>query len=257
MTRRPLAAATALTAALLLSACTDPSPDPPAPTPTEAESAPEEDTEPQEQVDPQFNDADEAGAVRWLALDRTSVELHEIIQTASAVDQEVQTLSLSLHTTHYDQIDTLEQMLTAWGVLDDDGGSGADGDGGSGGNDGGGDDEGGDDGDAVEGTDAAHQDDDAAGAGEDVVGPEGIQELREADADAAGELYLEQMIALHRERSTICEDILHDGENPDLAALAQETLTSQQHELTHMENLLQAAGSGSDDEGAAEDDSDA
>lgn len=218
MTRRRWVAAAVVCGALLLGACTDPSPDRPETTQTEAEPAPtEEESEPEEDVDPEFNDADVAGAEELLALDRTSIELHEIIQSTPGVDQDVQMLALSLHTTHYDQIGTLEQMLTTWGVLEED--------------------------EAPSGTDAA-----TGGEGPDVVTPDEIEELREAEGSEAGELYLEHMIALHRQRSTVCEDILHDGQNQDLSALAQETLTTQQHELTHMQDLLDTLGTGSDED---------
>src|SRR5699024_8272710 len=140
---------------------------------------------------------------------------HEIIRSKADMSQDVGTLSLSLYTSHYDEIELLEQMLTAWGaeVPGEEGGSGSGGDGDDGAGDGG-------DAEADEESEAD------SGDGDEVVSTEQIRELGRASGDAANAMYLELMIDLHEARSAIAEDVILEGENPDLVDLAQTMLTN-------------------------------
>lgn len=197
MRRRLVSVAVALVAALALSSCTDPSPERPEPTETEETTAAEEEApEDEPEAEPQFSDDDVTHAQELITLHLTSLELHQVIRSKADVVEEVDTLSLSLYTSHYDEVQALEGMLTDWGA-------------------------------------EVPQEQDT-----EVVTDAEIRELGPASGDAANALYLEQMIALHQARSSICEDVILDGENPELVDLAQSMLNSQQHEVTHMREIL-------------------
>lgn len=222
MRRRLVVVVVAVAAAVGMAGCTDPSPERPEPAQTQEpdESEPEAQPEPE----PQFAEADVTHAQQLIVAHRTSLELHEIIRSKADITDEVNILSLSLHTTHDEQVRALEQMLTDWGEpvpgTDDADGSTE---------------EGADD-------DAAADDDDGAQdlvqGGDVVVSDEQIRELGRASGQRANAMYLEHMIALHQARSAIAEDQILEGENPELVDLAQTMLTSQQHDLTHMRELL-------------------
>ena len=217
--RRPVVAAVVVGVALAVAGCTDPSPERPEPEETETPAPQDEEPEVvEEDIDPEFNEADVDGAQEILALHHSSIELHEILQSKADIDGQVQTMALSLHTTHYDQGRLLQEMLQAW---------------------------------------EADVPDPEDGAESEVVSDERVRDFGRASGDDASVLYLESMIALHEARSNISEDVLHDGENPDLADLAQELITHQQHEATHMRELLAGYDvADPDDEDAEDEDGD-
>lgn len=233
MRRRLLTALVALSAAVALASCTDPSPERPDPTDTDVsaeETATDDGSDPEPEADPQFSEADVTHAQQLIELHRTSLELHEIIRSKADIVEDVATLSLSLYTSHYDEVEVLEQMLTEWGEPVPEGDAPT---------------EPGDEsepGDETEDGDEPEDGNDGSGSGaaSEVVSEEQIRELGRASGDAANGMYLEQMITLHQARSDIAEDVILEGENADLVDLAQTMLTSQQHEVTHMRDIIEA-----------------
>lgn len=70
------------------------------------------------------------------------------------------------------------------------------------------------------------------------VAEDEVRELGRAAGDEASALYLEAMISHHESTSSLAEDELSEGENPEAQEVAQDILTAQQHELTEMRSLL-------------------
>lgn len=82
---------------------------------------------------------------------------------------------------------------------------------------------------------AAH--DDHAGMDGMMSGAQ-MTELEQASGSAFDELWLTLMIEHHEGAVTMAENVLTEGSDADVAALAQEILDAQQAEITQMEALL-------------------
>ena len=83
----------------------------------------------------------------------------------------------------------------------------------------------------------------------DPVSEDEVRELGRAAGDEASTLYLESMISHHESTSSLAEDALAEGENPEAQEVARDILTAQQHELTEMRSLLSDLEPASEDEG--------
>lgn len=67
---------------------------------------------------------------------------------------------------------------------------------------------------------------------------EDMDALEEADGAAAGDLFLEQMIVHHEGAIDMAEDVLDDGEHPDVRELAENIVESQADEIEQMRSML-------------------
>lgn len=62
--------------------------------------------------------------------------------------------------------------------------------------------------------------------------------LEEADGADAGDLFLEQMIVHHEGAIDMAEDVLDDGQHPDVRELAESIVSSQADEIEQMRSML-------------------
>ncbi|MGB3604013.1 DUF305 domain-containing protein [Gordonia sp. (in: high G+C Gram-positive bacteria)] len=65
-----------------------------------------------------------------------------------------------------------------------------------------------------------------------------LQQLREAQGNAAAKLFLEQMIEHHEGAVDMAEDEIEDGKNADSIAMARSIVESQQKEIDTMKEML-------------------
>ncbi|GAA1381286.1 hypothetical protein GCM10009613_06960 [Pseudonocardia kongjuensis] len=220
------AAATTLTAALVLTACGggDPAggaaPANPAPAPTSA-AAPSGAA-----ISAEHNQADIAFAQGMIPHHQQAVEMSKLA-TDRAGSDEVRRLATEIEQAQGPEIATMQAFLTAWGApapgampgMDHESmGHGPDQNGmGQGGMEQGGMDHGG-----------------MAG----MMTPEQMGRLEQANGAEFDRMFLEMMIAHHEGAVQMAQTELADGTNPEAKALAQQIVDAQETEITEMRELL-------------------
>lgn len=155
-------------------------------------------------VSAQFNDADVAFVQMMLPHHEQAVSMSDTLLKKSGVDPEVTALAQQVKAAQQPEIDTMKSWLAAWGedeMADDSmGGMGHSGGGMA--------------------TDAE------------------LKEFEQADGTAGQKMYLEMMTAHHEGAIEMAEAEVSDGENPDAVRLAKQIITTQQQEITTMQDLL-------------------
>ena len=156
-------------------------------------------------VSTQFNDADVKFVQMMLPHHEQAVVMSDTLLKKTGVNPEVTALAEQVKAAQQPEIDTMKSWLAAWGedeMADDSMGGGM-------GHSGGG-----------MATDAE------------------LKEFEQADGAAGQKMYLEMMTAHHEGAIMMAETEVSDGENPDAVQLAKQIITTQQQEITTMQDLL-------------------
>ena len=155
-------------------------------------------------VSTQFNDADVKFVQMMLPHHEQAVAMSDTLLKKSGVNPEVTALAQQVKAAQQPEIDTMKSWLAAWGedeMADDSmGGMGHSGGGMA--------------------TDAE------------------LEEFEQTDGAAGQKMYLEMMTAHHEGAIEMAEAEVSDGENPDAVQLAKQIITTQQQEITTMQDLL-------------------
>lgn len=152
-----------------------------------------------------FNAADVMFVTMMIPHHQQALEMADQILAKDSVDERVVALAQQIKAAQDPEIQTMKGWLTEWGVAYDDSMSGMEG---------------------MEGMDDGMMTDDEMTA------------LHAATGIEASRMFLEGMIAHHRGAVTMAESVLTDGENADVATLAQEIIAGQTAEITTMQDIL-------------------
>ena len=74
--------------------------------------------------------------------------------------------------------------------------------------------------------------------GMDGMSDEDMQALEDASGAEAGDLFLEQMIVHHAGAIDMAEEVLDDGQHPEVRELAENIIASQAAEIEQMRSML-------------------
>ncbi|WP_168916594.1 DUF305 domain-containing protein [Microcella flavibacter] len=140
-----------------------------------------------------------------------AVEMSDVLLDKTGVDPDVVAIAEQIKAAQAPEIEQMEAWLEEWDVDMSDM-SGMDG---------------------MEGMDPG----DMGGMGDM---SEDMDALEEADGAAAGDLFLEQMIVHHEGAIDMAEDVLEDGEHPDVRELAENIVESQADEIERMRSMLES-----------------
>lgn len=138
---------------------------------------------------------------------KQAVEMSEVILAKDGVDPEVVALAEQIRAAQDPEVDLMEQWLDDWGLPSMSGMDGMDHGGGSGGMDG-------------------------------MMSDEQMAELQSADGVTGATLFLELMIEHHVGAVEMAEQVIDDGRDADVRALAEEMIVGQTAEITTMRELL-------------------
>ncbi|WP_323961941.1 DUF305 domain-containing protein [Arthrobacter sp. JZ12] len=148
------------------------------------------------------NDADVMFAQMMIPHHEQAVEMSDVVLGKDGVSAEVADLATRIKEAQAPEIGTLNGWLEAWG-------------------------------ESAEGH-AGH----SAESMDGMLSGEQMAELEAADGDAAGELFLESMIAHHEGAVAMAEEEIANGENTEAVALAETIVETQEAEITEMKELL-------------------
>ncbi len=154
-----------------------------------------------------FNSADEMFVTMMIPHHEQAIEMADQILAKDGIDERVVTLAEQIKAAQGPEIQTMKGWLEDWGIPYDDSMSDM---GGMGGMDHG---------------DGMMSDDDMAA-------------LDAATGVEATRLFLEGMVGHHQGAVTMAQMVLNNGENPDVAALAQQIIDGQTAEITTMQDIL-------------------
>jgi uncharacterized protein (DUF305 family) len=90
------------------------------------------------------------------------------------------------------------------------------------------------------GGDPADADEDHGAMG--MAGPEGMAELESAEGEDFDRRFLELMIVHHEGAIDMAEEVLAEGEDPEVAGLAEDVIAAQEAEITQMRTWQEAWG---------------
>ena len=155
-------------------------------------------------VSTQFNDADVKFVQMMLPHHEQAVAMSDTLLKKTGVNPEVTALAQQVKAAQQPEIDTMKSWLAAWGEDE-------------------------------------MADDSMGGMGHSGGGMASDAELKEfeqADGAAGQKMYLEMMTAHHEGAIEMAEAEVSDGENPDAVQLAKQIITTQQQEITTMQDLL-------------------
>jgi uncharacterized protein (DUF305 family) len=130
-----------------------------------------------------------------------AIEMSDMILSKSGVAQSVLALAQQIKDAQGPEIELMKSWLDDWGMPS------------SGGMDG-----------------MAH--------GDGMMSDDDMDSLEAADGSEAARLYLQLMVEHHKGALEMAEDVLDDGANPDVLALAQRIVASQTVEIATMQELL-------------------
>ena len=154
-----------------------------------------------------FNSSDEMFVTMMIPHHEQAIEMADQILAKDGIDERVVTLAEQIKAAQGPEIQTMKGWLEDWGIPYDDSMSDM---GGMGGMDHG---------------DGMMSDDDMAA-------------LDAATGVEATRLFLEGMVGHHQGAVTMAQMVLNNGENPDVAALAQQIIDGQTAEITTMQDIL-------------------
>lgn len=157
-----------------------------------------------------FNSADEMFVTMMIPHHEQAIEMADQILAKDGIDERVVTLAEQIKAAQGPEIQTMKGWLEDWGIPSDDSMSDMGGMGGMGGMDHG---------------DGMMSDDDMAA----LDAATGVEVTR---------LFLEGMVGHHQGAVTMAQMVLNNGENPDVAALAQQIIDGQTAEITTMQDIL-------------------
>lgn len=131
-----------------------------------------------------------------------AIEMADLVLETPGIDPAVIELATEIKAAQGPEIEQMKQWLDDWGMPSMPGGHG-----GHGGMDG-------------------------------MLSEEELQRLDDAEGDEATRLFLEGMIEHHEGAIDMADDVIDDGENADVRALAEVIMTTQQAEIDLMRDLL-------------------
>ena len=151
-----------------------------------------------------FNAADQMFVTMMIPHHQQAIEMADQILVKDGIDERVVALAEQIKAAQDPEIQTMKGWLEEWGVPYDDSMSGMDG--------------------MDHGSGMMSEDDMAA--------------LEAASGAEATRLFLEGMIAHHQGAVTMAEMVLDNGQDPDVAALAQQIIDGQTAEIATMQDIL-------------------
>lgn len=154
-----------------------------------------------------FNSADEMFVTMMIPHHEQAIEMADQILAKDGIDERVVTLAEQIKAAQGPEIQTMKGWLEDWGIPYDDSMSDM---GGMGGMD----------------------------HGNGMMSDDDMAALDAATGVEATRLFLEGMIGHHQGAVTMAQMVLDNGENPDVAALAQQIIDGQTAEITTMQDIL-------------------
>lgn len=151
-----------------------------------------------------FNDADVMFAQMMIPHHEQAVAMSDMVLAKTDADADVLKLAQQIKAAQQPEIDTMNGWLEDWGQTDDGGG----------------------------GMDHGSNDD-------GMMTEEEMTELDQADGPAGSKLYLDGMIKHHQGAITMAQTEIDGGMNPDAVAMAKTIKTTQQEEITTMQDMLE------------------
>ena len=151
-----------------------------------------------------FNAADEMFVTMMIPHHQQAIEMADQILAKDGIDERVVSLAEQIKAAQDPEIQTMKGWLQEWGVPYDDSMSG------------------------MEGMDM----------GGGMMSEDDMAALDAATGVEATRLFLNGMIAHHQGAVTMAQSVLTDGQNPDVAALAQQIIDGQTAEITTMQDIL-------------------
>lgn len=198
------ATATALTAAFVLTACSDETASGNAPNSTPAVSSP---SDPTAQASAEHNDADIAFARGMIPHHQQAVEMSKLAATRAGGD--VRRLATTIEQAQSPEIAKMRGFLASWNASES-------------------------------GMDHEAEDHESGDHGGDsgMMSDGQMRRLEQADGAAFDRMFLEMMIAHHEGAVRMAGAQLTDGINPEATTLAREIIAAQRAEITEMRDLL-------------------
>lgn len=151
-----------------------------------------------------FNAADEMFVTMMIPHHQQAIEMADQILAKDGIDERVVSLAEQIKAAQDPEIQTMKGWLEEWGVPYDDSMSGMDG----------------------------------MDMGGGMMSEDDMAALDAATGVEATRLFLNGMIAHHQGAVTMAQSVLTDGQNPDVAALAQQIIDGQTAEITTMQDIL-------------------
>ena len=155
-------------------------------------------------TDASFNSADEMFVTMMIPHHEQAIQMADQILGKDGIDQRVVDLAQQIKAAQDPEIQTMKGWLEEWGVPYDDSMSGMDG----------------------------------MDMGGGMMSEDDMAALDAATGVEATRLFLNGMIAHHQGAVTMAQSVLTDGQNTDVAALAQQIIDGQTAEITTMQGIL-------------------
>lgn len=155
------------------------------------------------------NDADEMFVTMMIPHHQQAIEMADIVLAKDGLDPAVAELAQQIKDAQGPEMERMLGWLDDWGVEYEP--------------------------DDMGGMDHGSMDD----SGDGMMSEEDMATLEEADATQASRIFLEQMIVHHDGAIEMSEDLLEDGEDAEMRALAESIVESQTAEIAEMQALLQ------------------
>ncbi|GAA4063570.1 DUF305 domain-containing protein [Microbacterium laevaniformans] len=155
----------------------------------------------------EFNAVDEMFVTMMIPHHEQAIEMADALLAKEDIDDRVVTLAEQIEAAQAPEIETMKGWLEDWGIPVDDSMS-----------------------DSMEGMDH----------GDGMMGAADMDELEAATGADATRLFLEGMIVHHEGALHMAEVVLDGGQNPDVAALAQQIVDGQTAEISQMKQILES-----------------
>jgi uncharacterized protein (DUF305 family) len=152
-------------------------------------------------VQGEFNAADSMFAMMMIPHHEQAIEMSDVILAKTGVDQDVLDLAQQIKDAQAPEIELMQSWLDDWGMPTSGGMDGMD-------------------------------------HGNGMMSGDDMAALAAAEGDDAARLFLQQMIEHHQGAIDMAQDVLDDGANPEVLALAERIISAQTDEIATMEQLL-------------------
>jgi uncharacterized protein (DUF305 family) len=152
-------------------------------------------------VQGEFNAADSMFAMMMIPHHEQAIEMSDVILAKTGVDQDVLDLAQQIKDAQAPEIELMQSWLDDWGMPSSGGMDGMD-------------------------------------HGNGMMSDDDMAALEAAEGADAARLFLQQMIEHHEGAIDMAQDVLDDGANPEVLALAERIISAQTDEIATMERLL-------------------
>jgi uncharacterized protein (DUF305 family) len=152
-------------------------------------------------VQGEFNAADSMFAMMMIPHHEQAIEMSDVILAKTGVDQDVLDLAQQIKDAQAPEIELMQSWLDDWGMPSSGGMDGMD-------------------------------------HGNGMMSDDDMAALEAAEGADAARLFLQQMIEHHEGAIDMAQDVLDDGANPEVLALAERIIRAQTDEIATMEQLL-------------------